>query len=446
MKNFLTILTSFLILFTASSHGQDIWTKDPATPVLTGVLSTWNQNVELPSVLYNSDSARYEMWFCGDPAIRGDYFWRPFHIGYAVSDDGIHWDKHDTPVLDTTAGKWDDLTVEVPMVIHENGIYKMWYTGWNMADDSVGIGYATSPDGMTWTKHPSYIFGPGTAAWESGYPYSCFVMPVTGGYEMWYSATDMNQSEFNLGYATSSDGIIWQRDTVNNPVLRVGSPGSWDDYSVSVPSVHRIDSTYFMWYTGINTAQIHKIGLAYSDDGIHWTKYDDPTTTSAAYAESDPVLKPSPGQWDGSQVECGKVLVFGDTLHMWYDGWLNPAPPNQIQIGHAVMSREKLDSLIILDIEGNDNSYIPGGYSLSQNYPNPFNPSTTIEFTLPKSEFVDLKVYNILGKEISTLVTNQLNHGNHIYTFDATNLASGIYYYRIEAGNFVQTRKMIYLK
>jgi hypothetical protein len=89
---------------------------------------------------------------------------------------------------------------------------------------------------------------------------------------------------------------------------------------------------------------------------------------------------------------------------------------------------------------------VPIQYALLQNYPNPFNPSTTIEFTISKSEFTTLKVYNILGKEISTLVSSKLNQGNHIYTFDGRNLASGVYYYRLEAGTFVQTRKMIYLK
>jgi hypothetical protein len=89
---------------------------------------------------------------------------------------------------------------------------------------------------------------------------------------------------------------------------------------------------------------------------------------------------------------------------------------------------------------------IPDQFTLYQNYPNPFNPSTTIEFTLPNSEFTTLKVYDILGKEVSTLISQKLNQGNHTYTFDGKNLASGMYYYRLEAGNFVQTCKMIYLK
>jgi hypothetical protein len=88
----------------------------------------------------------------------------------------------------------------------------------------------------------------------------------------------------------------------------------------------------------------------------------------------------------------------------------------------------------------------PLKFQLRQNYPNPFNPSTTIEFTLAKSEFVELKVYNILGKEVSTLVLNKLNPGKHTYTFDGRNLASGIYYYQLVAGDFREVKKMILLK
>jgi hypothetical protein len=89
---------------------------------------------------------------------------------------------------------------------------------------------------------------------------------------------------------------------------------------------------------------------------------------------------------------------------------------------------------------------IPVGYSLHQNYPNPFNPSTTIEFSLPKSEFVELKIYNILGKEVSILVSKKLNQGNHSYKFDEQNLASGVYYYQLVAGEYREVKKMILLR
>jgi predicted outer membrane repeat protein len=88
----------------------------------------------------------------------------------------------------------------------------------------------------------------------------------------------------------------------------------------------------------------------------------------------------------------------------------------------------------------------PSQHSLNQNYPNPFNPSTTIEFTLPKSEFVELKVFNILGKEVATLVSNKLNQGNHRFTWDATGNASGVYFYKIETVNYVDIKKCILIK
>ena len=88
----------------------------------------------------------------------------------------------------------------------------------------------------------------------------------------------------------------------------------------------------------------------------------------------------------------------------------------------------------------------PVAFVLHQNYPNPFNPSTSIEFTLPQSEFTTLKVFNILGKEVATLVSRNLNQGNHTFQFDGSNLSSGVYPYRIEAGVFQQVKKMVMIK
>jgi len=122
----------------------------------------------------------------------------------------------------------------------------------------------------------------------------------------------------------------------------------------------------------------------------------------------------------------GKVLKTNDGGEIWHE--LNPAIITEIQI----------------DVEKKTKQ--PNQFFLAQNYPNPFNPSTTIEFTLPKSEYTELKVYNILGKEVSTLVSKKLNQGNHTYTFDGKNLASGIYYYHLVAGDYKEVKKMILLR
>lgn len=88
----------------------------------------------------------------------------------------------------------------------------------------------------------------------------------------------------------------------------------------------------------------------------------------------------------------------------------------------------------------------PLEFNLSQNYPNPFNPTTNINFTLPVNSQVTLKVYNLLGQEVATLVNGRLGSGPHTVKFDASGLASGMYLYRIEAGSFVQNKKMMLIK
>ncbi len=88
----------------------------------------------------------------------------------------------------------------------------------------------------------------------------------------------------------------------------------------------------------------------------------------------------------------------------------------------------------------------PFGFSLEQNYPNPFNPSTTIEFSIPQNGFITLKVFNVLGREVATLVNEQVEAGKHKVEFDASNLNSGVYFYKVESGSFADTKKMILLK
>jgi photosystem II stability/assembly factor-like uncharacterized protein len=91
-------------------------------------------------------------------------------------------------------------------------------------------------------------------------------------------------------------------------------------------------------------------------------------------------------------------------------------------------------------------SMLPKEYLLEQNYPNPFNPSTTITYELPKTSCVSLNVYNLLGMEVSTLVNGEEPAGIHTVQFNGSGLASGVYFYRLRAGQFVQTRKLVIVK
>lgn len=91
-------------------------------------------------------------------------------------------------------------------------------------------------------------------------------------------------------------------------------------------------------------------------------------------------------------------------------------------------------------------SEIPGKYELSQNYPNPFNPSTSIKFSIPQSGVTILKIYDILGKEIASLVNEKLNSGTYEYKFNAAGLTSGVYFYKLQSGTFSEVRKMLLIK
>jgi predicted GH43/DUF377 family glycosyl hydrolase len=257
------------------------------------------------SVLYNADSLRYEMWFTAGAQISF-----PYTIGFAKSVDGITWEVYSSnPVLSPEAGKWDAYTVLAPYVIRENGQYKMWYTGCATAQLLYRIGYATSSDGINWARHTSNpVFEPGTANWESAsVAYGC-IMPYANGYKMWYSGGSSSWSETAIGYATSLDGITWERYT-GNPVLLSGTSGQWD-HIVFGPRVLYIDNSYYMYYTGeINLYQSDKIGLATSSDGLVWTKYP-----------YNPVLNPSTGQWDGSRIILGSVFMENNTFKMHYSG------------------------------------------------------------------------------------------------------------------------------
>ncbi len=155
-------------------------------------------------------------------------------IGHATSADGITWikDTLNNPVLDVGPnGAWDDVWISCPSVIFDGSEYHMWYSGYDGTNSAyIKIGHASSPDGIVWTKDPSNpVLTPGN--WD--YPRVDFPEVVFDGadFHMWYSGGEY--FDWQIGYATSPDGSTWTKDMANNPVLETGAAGSWDALSVA---------------------------------------------------------------------------------------------------------------------------------------------------------------------------------------------------------------------
>ncbi len=135
-------------------------------------------------------------------------------------------------------------------------------------------------------------------------------------------------------------------------------------------------------------------------------------------------------------------LPLGDLN--WFPAKMAIWQKNQAAIMAHIVS-ENTSLFTVTDVK-KENNQTPMSYILSQNYPNPFNPSTVIKYSVPKSGLVTLKVYNMLGQEVATLVNQMQNSGSYIVNFNASKLASGVYMYRIQSGDFTLTKKMELLK
>jgi hypothetical protein len=132
------------------------------------------------------------------------------------------------------------------------------------------------------------------------------------------------------------------------------------------------------------------------------------------------------------------ILMLSDSV----PGSLLYNSPNGISFAKYMFVRVGTPAVGINNISQNT----PGEYKLCQNYPNPFNPNTIIRFKIKDSKFVTLKIYNILGKEVATLVNEKQSPGTYEVTFDGSSLSSGIYFYKLETENFSDIKRMVLIK
>ncbi|MCX6136232.1 MAG: T9SS type A sorting domain-containing protein [Ignavibacteriales bacterium] len=395
-------------------------------------------------------------------AIQAQSTWTPLAGNPVI---GVYFDIGATEIYD-------------PCVIKEGTLYRMWYT--RKVAGIEKIGYATSADGIAWTRVDTAVIIPSTdlSRFDSKKVGQPAVIRDGDTLKMWYWGDGPNVG--NIGLAVSTDGRTWTK--VNGPNADKSVFDRTKDATGSLalvfPSVIKDGSTYKMWYGHFvveGSIMPYRIAYATSPNGINWT----PVTGSG---KSGCVIDiGAAGSFDASMAGFPSVVknVTG-VYEMWYAGSENSGV--NVHVGYATSadgitwtkSAGTAGKGSVIDIAGppavikdgnayklwaTPNTYSinyytsgttsvpaqrtqPFTFSLEQNYPNPFNPSTAISFTLPQTSQVRMTVFTILGKEIATLVDGTLSAGTHETIWDAGTHSSGVYMYRLQTPTMTECRKM----
>src|ERR1035437_1867006 len=160
-------------------------------------------------------------------------------------------------------------------------------------------------------------------------------------------------------------------------------------------------------------------------------------STSSIYAPFTVSIK----YFDNSIIPDSACIQLSTYKNLDYTG------PETYPLGNSTLYVDNLSfDTLLTSVSQDQTEEIPSKYELNQNYPNPWNPSTNIKYSIPKASRVSIRVYDILGNEIKTLVNEEKPASTYELTLNAANLPSGVYFYRIQAGSFVETKKMVLLK
>ncbi len=374
---------------------------------------------------------------------------QPVKIGLAISTDGYTFTKSPAiPILSGDGSGFDAYSVDDAIIFYDTPIWYLYYCGLaappNLPGRIISRATAANPHGP-WTRTDDTLLAVGnTSEWDDKLIFPLQLLPTDTGLAMFYCGSDEWYPfvfKIQIGLATSTDGgQTWRKyddpattsppNAESDPVLKAG-PESFDNFGIFGAGIVRNGNNWEMFYSGYVSNTEGAICYASSLDGIHWAK--NPGNPIYTFWE-DPLAV-------YGYLEIPSVALYGSTYFLYYDYGIGP---NSAGIGLATAP--------IVGIEQWFESKI-ANFKLYQNYPNPFNPTTTIEFSLPQSDFVTLKIYNLVGEEVATLLSASLLSGSHQCEWDASGMASGVYFYRLsvgslkgEAGEWVMTKKLVLLR
>jgi len=246
------------------------------------------------------------------------------------------WSKSPQNLILTKANNfYEGTAIGSPSIIDEGDTLKMVYAAGGL--DSKGrISYAYSIDGVTWIKYnratPVLDVSP-AGNWDSHFLDTPEWIKDALGYKLYYFGdADNDPIGSAIGLATSNDGIHWQRYGTQ-PVLKPGNPGDWDELYIESPSVLFDGQMYYLWYSGVDSTYRVRIGVAISKDGVTWTKFT-----------SNPVIDVGTiNSWEGFSVATPTVIKRRGIFEMWYCGasyydLIDNNAIDTIRIGYATSS------------------------------------------------------------------------------------------------------------
>ncbi len=262
--------SAWKIGYTQSTDGIS-WTRNNQPIITPSQVGSSIVGVAEPSVI--KINSQYKMWMNG---FAGDY---KYKIYYAISNDGTHWTVNPSPVLEESLNSWESSGPTNPAVLFENNEYKMWYLA---AGNGIPwkVGYATSPDGVTWTRYqnnPITLPAVGFVGFVGGPT----VLKLNGTYHMWYhSGSPPNWVNSDIYHVISTDGINWTCDG-NCSVLHSGDP--FDSQGMTAPFALKNNSKLYLWYGGSNGSR-WQINLA------TYNLPEEPTPTPTPVPSKTPVI------------------------------------------------------------------------------------------------------------------------------------------------------------
>lgn len=371
----------------------------------------------------------------------------------------------------------------------DNKIWVAWSTYRENDDINEWLFISNSSDnGATWSDPDTLAkdMHPGVVSSYFCFPY--LAAGLNGKIGVAYRERDNNVSASWQLYLQEYNGSAW-----SDPELLTTFSDSISCYQASIAydSKGRLHSAFYTHEGDWPSVDLGQIYYTWKDEGGSWS--DPVAITSEATGKADyPAIAVGPNDalyvaylqnsyTSGSALlqvfavtSDNRGLVWGDTVRI-SDGTVNmplrgaslarhPQPagvggtsfeggadllwvePDDQEVDGYSLQYGRIPWVERTDVKSNPKARIPSEFKLSQNYPNPFNPTTTIEFQLSSAGKVQLQVYDMLGKEVASLMNKELAAGIHQVKFDASSLASGIYFYKVTSKEFTATKKMIIMK